>query len=492
MATKATVFLNLHFILVSAWRRRYVILVPMLVMPVLALVLGVTTQKQYISHTTVLIQETTKLNPFLSDFSVSTQLKERMAGLEALLHSRHMLLAVAEELNWISDANDPRSAIVIGRLSSALSVRLIGSDMVKLTYKSDKPQDMENVLTVVSKHFLNTLLAPERSSLTASETFLESQLTLQQTTLVEAEKKLAQFKAENSARLPNQYSFDIQQLRSAEEKLREKETELVGAQAKVKSLRTQLMKTNPMLSSIEESLVRKTSELAMLKTRYTDRHSAVVSAQREIERLNAEREILVDTTQAISEDDIQQLWHLATSMSTSTDDNGVRPLLVSQMEAVELAKSTEQQLLEETAQLRSFIETSSEKLELFAGIEQQLNELERDIQTKQTLYNDFLKRYELAKVTGALGRYEEGDRVKVIDQPYNPQAPINPSTAIYIIAGVVGGLLMGIGLALLFEISDTTVIRRDVLEKLIGAPVITRVPKINANQADVPTLRSAY
>lgn len=478
MSTKAAVFLNLHVLLASVWRRRYVIVLPIFILPMLVLPIGVLTPKQYLSHTTVLIQETTKLNPFLSDFSVSTQLKERMAALEALLHSRHILVAVAQNLGWIDDEQDSRMGSVIGQLSSSLSVRLIGSDMINLSYRSTRPEEMADVLTAVSEQFLANLLAPERSSVNASETFLASQLELLETSLVTAELELAEYKSLNSAKLPNQFAFDVKLMRDAESDLRIKQTELAGARAKAESIKMQLLITNPLLATIEEKLLRQSSELNTLKTRYTSAHSKVVAAQRVMDRLVQERKQVMSTTVELSEGDLEQLWHLATVLSISDEQGATRPLLVSQLEAMESAKSTEQQLLRETEQLTQVIDGVRLKVEAFAGIEQQLNELERDIQTKQTLYNDFLKRFELAKVTGALGRYEEGDRVKVIDQPFIPQAPINPSIALYLVAGIIGGIFLGGGLALMFEMSETSITRRDTLEKLTRISVITRIPKL--------------
>lgn len=487
MANKVVLFRNLHRLLAAAWRRRYIIVLPMLLLPVLALMLSSVTPKQYHSYTTLLIQETTKLNPFLEDFSVSTQLKERMAGLNALLHSRHMLLSVAQELNYVDDENASNANAVVRRLSSGLSVRLIGSDMIELSFRSGDPSEMAVVLETVTKHFLQNLLAPERSSVNASETFLQTQLKTQEASLIEAEKRLAQYKAENSARLPDQYSFDVQQLRGAEATLREKETALAGAQAKTQSLKNQLLKTNPMLARLEENLIQLNAQRTLLKTRYTDLHSKVVSINREIAQLELERDAMLNTTQQLSELDIQQLWRLATEMTQGISSGQTRPLLISQLESLEAANAEERQLENEITQLKQVIKQLERKLESFAGVEQQLIELQRDIQTKQTLYNDFLKRYELAKVTGALGRYEESDRVKIIDQPYTPTAPMNPGWIIYLVAGVFGGAALGGGLAMMLEISDTRITRRDELEKLTGIPVLTRLPKVPAMALDMNT-----
>ncbi len=472
------IFLNLHHLIAAAWRRRYVIVVPVLIVPVLALTIGAMTPKKYHNHTTVLIQETTKLNPFLADFSVSTQLKERMAALTALLHSRHMLTEVALELGFINDPESREAAAEIKKLSDALSVLLIGSDMIKLNYVSYSPDQMEQVLTVVSKYFLGKLLAPERSSIDASESFLEEQLAQQQASLLKAETRLTEFKAANSARLPDQYSFDVQQLRDSEKLLREKQTELAGAKATLNSLNTQVLKTNPMLASIEEEIIRKRSELTLLRSRYTDRHSAVIAASKALSRIESEREALLTEAGALTSGDVEKLWQLASNMTVSDSATSTRPLLVSQMEAIETAKSKERQLVEETEQLTVVIAQLKSKLEVFAGIEQSMRELQRDIATKQSLYDDFLKRHEMAKVTGALGRFEENDRVKVIDRPFTPRSPVNLPLIIYFVAGIFGGLFLGCGLALLLEISNTTVIRRDMVEKLIGVPVLTRLPRV--------------
>ena len=82
------IILNTAAFLWSAWRRRYLIVVPIFVIPLLALGIGISSPKKYSSYTTVLIQEAAKMNPFLEDLAVETNLKSRIDALNALLHSR--------------------------------------------------------------------------------------------------------------------------------------------------------------------------------------------------------------------------------------------------------------------------------------------------------------------------------------------------------------------------------------------------------------------
>ena len=86
-----TVSYRILIILAGGWRRRYAIAVPILVLPLIGLLIGVLSPKHYSSHTSMLIQETAKMNPFLEDLAVSAMLKDRIDALKTLLHSRHIL-----------------------------------------------------------------------------------------------------------------------------------------------------------------------------------------------------------------------------------------------------------------------------------------------------------------------------------------------------------------------------------------------------------------
>ena len=80
-------YFRIYRMLSAAWRRRYVLVVPVLIMPFVGLIAANLSAKQYNAHTSLLIQETANMNPFLQDFAVSAMLKERMAAMRTLLHS---------------------------------------------------------------------------------------------------------------------------------------------------------------------------------------------------------------------------------------------------------------------------------------------------------------------------------------------------------------------------------------------------------------------
>lgn len=105
-------------------------------------------------------------------------------------------------------------------------------------------------------------------------------------------------------------------------------------------------------------------------------------------------------------------------------------------------------------------------------------ELERDLAARRELYQDLQLRFEKARVTGALGRFESPERIKVIDEAFQPLRPSNLPLGLFVLAGVVAGVLLGAGLAVVSELTDSTIRRRDRLEQLLDVPVISRMPCI--------------
>jgi len=215
-----TLSFRILYILVAGWRYLYAIVIPVIILPFMGLIIGTLSPKHYSSHTSMLIQETAKMNPFLEDLAVSSMLKERMDALKTLLHSRHILSAVAEERNLIDEETSAqRHDEIIAELSTALSVKMMGKDLIRIDYKSGSPDNMKETLEVVSNQFVEQLLAPERSSMKDSSRFLTEHLEERKIELDKAEEALAKFKNLHSSSLPEMHLTNITQLTKLKQRL---------------------------------------------------------------------------------------------------------------------------------------------------------------------------------------------------------------------------------------------------------------------------------
>ncbi len=445
----STILSRVLYALYAAWRHRYLITIPMLTLPIIGLLVGLLSPKHYSSHTSLLIQETAKMNPFLEDFAISAMLKERMDGLKTLLHSRHILGLVAKERGL---TDDKTSAFeydeIIAELSSSLKVKKIGMDLIRIDYKSSQPDGMKETLQVISNHFIEQLLAPERSSMKDSSIFLAGHIGTRQKELSKAE---------------------------SEQRLAEREAEFAGATKSLGGLDLQLSKTNPVVGRIEEQIISIRSELALLRARYTQQHSKVQGAIRNLRRLEEERRhVLAETEHAIN---IEQLWDIASSARISSE-KGTQPLLISQLQNFQMARTKVDSMSEEIISLKKMVSDLEKQTVDYGTHERELLELERKQSFKRQLYEDLLQRYEMARITGSLGLFEQGKRVKIIDRPYTPTAPSNLPLIIFIVAGFFAAIALSIGLTIILETCDTSIRRRDHLETITGVPVLSRIPPL--------------
>lgn len=471
---------NLFRLLSAAWRRRYTICVPILIMPVVGFFASFMAPKFYEAHTTILLQNTTELNPILEDFTISTNLEERQLALKILLKSRKVLKGVATAVGFIDyKSTEEQIDEAIDELSRSLSV-VFGGDLVKIYYRSQNKTDIKELLTKVTKHFLTLVQAPQKSWQVASTQFLKDQVDRRHRELSDAELQLSEYKAKYALELPELHKANVTRLAELRQLLMEKETELAGAKAAMEEFNGNLAQTNPVIGKLEERIINTRTTLSMLRSRYTERHSKVQALVRELDRLKTERQRMITESSQLKTEDVQRLWNLASTTPSVSIDNpqGQTTILASQLQAVQEAKAKVNSLENEVKNIKEQTDQLQSKVTQFADVERTLVELQRDFGIKQKLYDDFLNRYVMAKVTEDLSSYQESEQVKIIDEPFTPSSPNQLPASLFIVAGVFAGLGIGTGLAAISEISDTTLRLQDSIERIAGVAVLARIPSM--------------
>ena len=467
-----------HIALSAGWRRRYLICVPILVLPIIGLAVGIMTPKGYEARMTILVQEPAKLNPFLNDLAIGPNVKDRMEGLKTLVHSEHVLGGVVRDLRLVGDSASPKAIdYAVKTLARNLSTVLIGSDMVELRLKGRSPVGLDRILALIGDRFIDRLLAPERSSIENSVDFLSNEISEKRETLRRAEAALAEFKARNADKLPELYAANVIRLGALKQSLEEKRTALAGADGALEDIRTRLAGTNPVIGRIEESIVQVSGDLALLRARYTDDHSEVQGAVRRLRRLEEERKAILDAATSMSQADLDRMWNIAASGGGAVSDKSA-PLLISQMTKLQEAQSRPAALRQEIQQVEKAVEERQRAVADYGDIDREQQTLNRAVAAAREIHDQLAKRYEMARVTGSLGRFEAPERVKLIDPPTEPTTPTTPPAILFVLIGVVGGMILGVGLATVAETLDGSLRRREQVEKLMGVPMLSRIPAI--------------
>ena len=108
----------------------------------------------------------------------------------------------------------------------------------------------------------------------------------------------------------------------------------------------------------------------------------------------------------------------------------------------------------------------------YAARELTLAELERDRDVKAKVYGSLLERFEDAKVTRSLTAYAAESNVIVVEEATRPQVAPVYSLTVFLIAGVLAGLMVGLSLVVVREFFDGTVRMPYEAAEISGTPVL--------------------
>lgn len=413
-----------------AWRRRYLILIPMLVMIPLSALFAIFAPKTYVARTLLLLQETSRDDILGKNSGSPVRMQDGFGGLQALLQSDYVLESAVKEFYGSEIANDPKMlAYKVKDFEDALSLELVGNDFLELTMKGSQPDALGRKLEAVTLSFLESTLS-DQGAISATRMLLEKRKEEMETT-----------------------ERSYEQLRSQAEEKRQLAS---GKSA--------------LIGKIEQDLQAKRSELE--------------TADREKNLAIGELEAKGFSTVELP----QQIETVSLQLEALRRGDGQGSVEASEQHLVLLRNvvSKDQQrasLQREVDKLTAAI-TQAELADTEAGnTDNLLKSKAEDLHKAQDRYQDFLKRYSNAATKRTLGILNAPERIKVIDPPRDPKVPAKSGLR-YFLAGSMASLILGIALVVLAEMFDTRIRRPADVIAITGSPVVVRLPHIVARPGE--------
>jgi uncharacterized protein involved in exopolysaccharide biosynthesis len=187
--------------------------------------------------------------------------------------------------------------------------------------------------------------------------------------------------------------------------------------------------------------------------------------------------------------DINQLKAKAESEKTGTDapDPQVStPTHQTRNPVVEAEVNKLDQDIEDQTRVQAELEKQIQyhvgKLQQVPVFEQQIAGLMRDYDSLRNHYNQLQAKKLDAAMAGEMENHEAGERFEVLDEAVTPDGPAGPRRGMMIIGGVFFGLMCGIGVAFLVEVSDESVRHEREAAQIFGKPVLAGIPKITSDK----------
>jgi succinoglycan biosynthesis transport protein ExoP len=217
----------------------------------------------------------------------------------------------------------------------------------------------------------------------------------------------------------------------------------------------------------------KESEVADLKDKLKE---LLVDSTEEHPLVREYRQKVVEAEKQMKEDfDVEHAQPIATSGTPYA--NVIKEQIDEALKAVQ-AKSTESQGIMPLDKVNPSATGSNDNLYQLLLLDKMDASVARDAKVNESIYNMLLQRLETAKITQRLEASKQGTRYTVLDPPRLPLKPVKPNKVLVIFIGLFLGVSAGVGVILLLEITDHSILGIDEAKEFLELPILGGISKI--------------
>jgi len=445
-------------------RRRWFIIVPMLVAPIIGVAISYLIPPQYVSQTLVLIQEQ-QVDPGIAKPVVTSTLDSRVASMKEQILSRSRIQPIIERYNLFAAkgatmddrVDQTRKAILIKTIVPTSGSRIGGLPGFYISFTAHDAKTAQLVCQDITSLFVTANLQSREQHAEGAIDFLKSQLDDAKRNLDEQDARLAAFQREHIGSLPGTDVGNMGMLNSLNTQLEganQALARMIQDRSYQESMLAQLQQSQPATISTPGSpaaapgaeqaeLQALLTQEADLNSHYTPNHPDVIAIRKKI----------ADLRHKIAQSSSQT----APGIQVAASPSHTEPLNVLQLKAQ--IRSSEIGIADkrrEQAQIQARINEYQGRIAASPMVDAQFKDITRDNETARKFYDDLSAKMNSASMGGALERRQQGEQFNVMDMANLPDSPTFPQRWMFAAAGVFAGFVFGLGLAALLEYKDTS------------------------------------
>lgn len=433
---------------------------------------------QYEASARVYVDTDSILRPLLSGLAVETNVDQRLRIMTRTLLSRPNLEKVARMSDLDIDAKTPADMeALLDRLAKDIKIRSTHREnLYTITYDDSKPQEAKRVVQSLLTIFVESTLGASRQDSDNAQKFLDQQIKDYEQRLVDAENRLMKFKRQHIGLMPSESGDYFSRLQAAQAKVQQTKLQLNEAEQSRDELKRQLndsseddtmsllggQSSSPVTTALDGRIDNLQKKLDDLQLRFTDQYPDVIELKRVIAELKKQRKQEIKAMAKASPD----------AKAVGNPLYQQRTLAIDQADANIAAIKVRLAAYEQgVTQLRKLVDTVPK-------VETELKRLNRNYGITKRNYDALVARRESAQLSEDVKQTGDGVRFKVIDPPRVPLTPSGPDRLLFSSLVLLGGLVAGLGLALLLSQIRPAIYDRRRLRDLSGFPVFGAVSRI--------------
>jgi len=417
--------------------------------------------------------------------TVTARIEDRLPSISQQILSRTRLEQIIQDFNlYPAERQTSIMEDIVGRMRRDIDVDVVKGDAFRVAYSGAEPRTVMQVTQRLASLFIDENLRDREVIADDSYRFLDSQLNEARLRLIEHEKKLEEYRRKYSGQLPSQMDSNLRVIQNAqmqlqalnEAKARSMDRRLIVERVIADLNAPQQAASAPAVASESGDAVAGTAlqqleaaedTLRQMTLRLTPEHPDVVRTKR-----------LIATLQDKAEAERQRVPTPPGEgpvLVTAADIARQNRLKEAQAEIENIARQEQRRDAEE-ARVRDDLATYQARVEASPTRESELVELTRDYDTLQKTYVSLLFKQQDSKLAANLERRQIGEQFKVLDPAQLAERPFAPNRLRLNLMGVAFGLALGIGLAVLLELGDSTLKSDEDVMTALDLRVLALVP----------------
>lgn len=510
-------------------RRALFFLIPAVAVAALGILVVMLLPAKYTAQGTILV-ESAQIPSELVRSTVSSYAQERIQLIKQLVMTRERLLAIAEKYEIFPKDRRLTPSERVAQMRKRLTISLItttgavsgqrdGTIAFTVAYTDGDPAKAHKVADEFARLFESENTSARTKGASNTTEFFTSETSRLAKEVSEIEGRIASFKAENAASLPEYLQMHMSMLERESRELSASQNAIVAIDEEMRFIETQLATVYSGVGGDggpSQEIAKLKSELAQLRSVYKDAHPSVQGVRAQIAALEAQlapsREIK-DLQAALKTAEIE----LKTARDTLAEDD---PAIAERRAALEAAQeklssavareaaSGRGDLLSSQLQgrlsvsqsrrdsLEAQIETSRRKIEDLQAridgtpeVERRLQSLTRDYENIFREYQDVLAKRQESELALNLEQKGKGERFNLLEPPQLPEEPSSPERVKLSVLAIFFGLGAGAAAAGAAEMISGAVRGRSHLNKLAGAEPLAVIPYFRREKSHGLALR---
>ena len=452
--------LNLGRVLAAIYRKLYLVVVTMLTVTILA---GLKSQLEnpiFTSEFELLTEPVTVESQVISTTNPeSLSSREDIIALEVsdvrlrILESPKILLPVVEKLRV--KYPDISFNSLTARLELELPVTKgsnVSGNIIKVKYSSPNPQEVKDVLEMISKIYLNYSLETIQTDITEGINFLNEQTPELQQRVNSLQRELELLRKKNNLIDPiEQSKLLLSQINSFSERQKSVRAELIEAQLKKTALEEEMALFNEELypSIIEHPRYKELTSQILAIDIDIARESALLTEN------SLEMKIILERRKKLEALLKQEIKNIYTEKKLS---------LIKQIQDLKLQEQS----------LNQSREILNSEIKLLSTLTRQYSDIQRELEIATNNYTQFIAKREALKIDNAQKQFPW----EILTPPKEPEAQ-RTSTMNNLILGSILGLLLGVGFALLLDKIGNVIYTTKEIRNLTNLPILGTIPYHN-------------